>query len=95
MAIDITINSITSGTTPYNIYVCDMCSGGTCQLIGTITSTPYTFTLPTIYETYTTYAVKLIDNDGCEYCETMGAGYQQFQDGDYFEFMNGDEFGFQ
>jgi hypothetical protein len=95
MAIDITINSITSGQSPYNLYVCDMCSGGTCQLIGTITTAPYTFTLPSVYETYSSYAVKLIDNNGCSYCEEFSISGKQFQDGDYFEFMDGVEFDFQ
>jgi hypothetical protein len=95
MAIDITINSITSGSTPYNVYVCDICSGGVCQLIDTITTAPYTFTLPPIYETYTSYTVKLVDNAGCTYCEVFSAYGKQFQDGDYFEFMDGTEFSFQ
>lgn len=95
MAIDITINSITSGATPYNVYVCDMCSGGTCQLISTVTTIPFTFTLPSVYETYPTYAIKLVDSNGCLYCEVFSASFKQFEDGDYFEFMDGEEFGFQ
>lgn len=95
MAIEITINSITSGASPYNVYVCDFCSGGTCQLIGSITGATYTFTLPTVYETYTSYTVKLVDNAGCTYCEVFSAYGKQFQDGDYFEFMDGNEFSFQ
>jgi hypothetical protein len=95
MAIEITINSITSGTSPYNVYVCDFCSGGTCQLIGSITGATYTFTLPSVYETYSSYFVKVIDNNNCEFCEEFSSFYKQFQDGDYFEFMDGSEYGFQ
>jgi len=65
-----TINTISSGTSPYNVWVCDECYG-TCQYIDTITSAPYSFTLPTTYETYVTYVIKLIDYNGCVYCDTI------------------------
>ena len=52
-------------------------------------------TLPSVYETYSSYAVKLIDNNGCSYCEEFSISGKQFQDGDYFEFMDGVEFDFQ
>ena len=52
MPIDITINNI-SGASPYDVWVCDDCTtAGTCQYIDTITTVPYSFTLPTIFETY-------------------------------------------
>jgi hypothetical protein len=95
MAIQITINSVTSGQSPYNLYVCDLCNGGTCQYIATTSTIPYTFTLPTIFETYSSYAVKIEDANGCSYCETSGPSAKQFQDGQYFEFMDGSEYGFQ
>jgi hypothetical protein len=64
-----TINTIVSGVSPYNVWVCDECYG-TCQYIGTITTTPYSFTLPESYETYSTYVIKITDNNGCVYCDT-------------------------
>ena len=91
--ISVTINTITSGTYPFDIWVCDTCYG-TCQYIDTITSAPYTFILPAVYETYPTYVIKLIDNNGCVYCDS-NCGYKQFQDGDCFEFMDGIPYEFQ
>ena len=89
----VTINTITSGTSDYDVWVCDTCFG-TCQYIDTISSVPYSFTLPPIYETYPSYVVKLIDDNGCIYCED-NPFYKQFQDGDLFEFMDGEEYEFQ
>jgi len=94
MSYQITINTITSGTSPYDIWVCDSCNG-TCVYIDTTNTIPYTFTLPAVYETYPSYVVKLIDNNNCVYCETASASYKQFEDGDYFEFQDGDDFQFQ
>lgn len=69
MAISVTVGSIISGTSPYNVWVCDSCSiGATCQYIDTFSTSAYTFTLPTIYESYSTYYVKVIDANGCSYC---------------------------
>jgi hypothetical protein len=68
--ITVSINTITSGTSPYNVWVCDTCFG-TCQYIDTINTTPYSFTLPTTFESYQSYVVKLIDLNGCVFCETI------------------------
>ena len=70
MATIVTINSITSGTSPYNVWVCDTCFGA-CQYVDTITSLPYSFTLPSVYETYSSYVVKIIDDNNCVYCDSF------------------------
>ena len=93
MATIVTINSVTSGTSPYDIWVCDTCYG-TCQYIDTTSTIPYSFTLPTIYETYLTYVVKIIDDNGCVYCDNE-LNYKQFQNSDLFEFMDGVPYQFQ
>jgi hypothetical protein len=89
MATQITINSITSGTSPYDIWVCDTCYG-TCQYINTINAStlPYSFNLPVTYETYPTYVVKIIDSNGCIYCDTLSS-YKQFENEDIVQFMDG------
>lgn len=92
--INVTINTITLGTSPYHIWVCDTCYG-TCQYIDTITTTPYSFILPEIYETYETYTIKIIDENNCVYCEIPADQNKLFQDGDPFEFQDGDVFEFQ
>lgn len=93
MATIVTINSVTSGTSPYDIWVCDTCYG-TCQYINTTSTIPYTFTLPAIYETYSSYVVKIIDDNGCVYCDNE-IFYKQFQNSDLFEFMDGVPYEFQ
>jgi hypothetical protein len=93
MATQITINSVTSGTSPYDIWVCDTCYG-TCQYIDTTTTIPYSFILPSVYETYISYVVKIIDDNGCVYCQDESS-FKQFQIGDLFEFMDGDQYKFQ
>ena len=95
MATQITINSISSGTEPFNVWLCDTCFG-TCQYIDTISAStiPYTFTLPTLYETYPTYTVKIIDSNGCVYCDVISK-YKQFEDETIFEFMDGTPYEFE
>jgi hypothetical protein len=89
----VTINSITSGTSNYDVWVCDTCYG-TCQYIDTITAAPYSFVLPPIYETYPSYVIKVIDDNGCIYCEDTSF-YKQFQNNELFEFMDGEQYEFQ
>lgn len=89
-----TINTISLGTSPYHVWVCDECHG-TCQYIDTITSAPYSFTLPTAYETYPSYVIKLIDHNGCVYCDTLSVLLLQDQDGDITEFQEGGDFNLQ
>ena len=92
--INVTINTINLGTSPYHIWVCDTCYG-TCQYIDTITTIPYSFILPETYETYETYTIKLIDDNNCTYCETLSVSDKLFQDGLIFEFQDGEEYKFQ
>ena len=94
MAYQITINSITSGTSPYDVWICNSCSG-TCVYVATTNTIPYSFTLPTVYETYPTYVVKIIDSNNCVYCEVASTTYKQFEDGEYFEFQDGEEYQFE
>lgn len=69
MAIEITIDNLISGTSPYNVWVTDNCTfGGTNQHIGTFTASTYSFILPTLYESFPSYYVKVIDANNCTYC---------------------------
>lgn len=95
MPIQVTINSVTSGTSPYDIWVCDVCGpSGTCQYISTTSVIPFSFVLPPVFETYISYVVKIIDSNGCVYCDSDSI-YKQFQNSDLFEFMDGIPFQFQ
>jgi hypothetical protein len=65
MPTDITINDIT-GQTPYDVYLCDN-PLTTCIYINTITDgdIPYTFEVPVIMESQTTFTLKVIDDNEC------------------------------
>ena len=67
MASYIQITSVT-GTSPYNVYVCDV-FGLNCNFVGTISgSVPpiYTFSLPTMFNYAQVVMVKVIDFNNCE-----------------------------
>lgn len=99
MATFVTVNTAT-GTYPINVWICSDCSSGAtniCQYIDTIDNVgeiPFTFQLPTIYETALSYSIKFIDSLGCEVCDEYST-YKQFQDGDPFIFMDGTTYEFQ
>jgi len=61
----------TTGTLPLNLWICDMSgSSATCVYYDTINTLPYSFILPSVYETYPSYTLKLIDSNGCIYEES-------------------------
>jgi len=96
MATSVTVNTST-GTFPLNIWVCNNCTTGStnvCQYISTVNSLPYTFTLPSIYESSLNYSIKFIDSNGCIFCEEYSY-FKQFEDGDTFIFMDGTPYEFQ
>ena len=67
MASSIQITSVT-GTSPYDVYVCDV-FGLNCNLVGTIpVSVPpvVTFTIPTMFNYAQVVMVKVIDFNNCE-----------------------------
>ena len=95
MATIVTINSISAGTEPYDIWVCDTCFG-TCQYVNTVSAStlPYSFTLPAVFETYPSYVVKIIDDNDCTYCDNFSS-YKIFEDSELFEFMDNTIYEFQ
>jgi hypothetical protein len=71
MPTTITINNI-SGTTPYDIYVCDS-SEITCIYIETINTgnLPTNINVPSVMEGQSSYVLKIIDNNNCVVKETL------------------------
>lgn len=65
MAVRVTISGI-SGATPFDIYICQG-DGSSCFYINTIetASLPYEFDIPSPYDTFTSYVLKVIDNNNC------------------------------
>lgn len=60
----VTINDI-SGTTPYDIYICDN-PQTQCIYIDRITTAPYEFEIPTIMLNFSDFNLKIVDSLGCE-----------------------------
>jgi len=67
MGLTVNINSIT-GISPYDVYICQ--SDGTgCIYINQITTTPYSFEIPSPYDNSLAYMLKIIDGEGCQITE--------------------------
>jgi hypothetical protein len=60
----VTINDI-SGTTPYDIYICDN-PETQCIYIDRINTAPFNFEIPTIMLNFTEFKLKIVDSSGCE-----------------------------
>jgi len=65
MSLQVTVSNIT-GTTPYSIYICDN-PVTTCIYIDNISSgsLPYSFMIPDVMSSMSSYTLKIIDNIGC------------------------------
>ena len=69
MPTEITITSI-SGTTPFDVYICND-PITTCVYVDTISSAPYTFNVPSLLDSQTSYYLRIIDNNGCRVEENL------------------------
>jgi hypothetical protein len=88
MPTSITINNV-SGSSPFDVYLCnDPIS--TCVYIDTITTTPFTFTVPTILETLSSFNLKVVDDNNCQVILNLYdcGEIKQFEDEDNFYFMD-------
>jgi hypothetical protein len=70
MGREVTINSIT-GAQDYDLYVCDTTLLN-CVYIDTFNDSdvPLTRTIPSPYDTMTTYSIKIVDANNCEIIKT-------------------------
>lgn len=66
MSQQVIISSVTANT-PVDIYYCDK-SGTTCVYVSTVSTFPFTFTVPGPYDLQD-YRIKIDDTQGCEYYE--------------------------
>ena len=69
MPTDITINNIT-GASPYHVYLCDN-PITTCVYVVTISTLPYTFTLPSILSSQDDFTLKIVDSNHCIITQTL------------------------
>lgn len=94
----VTIFNATGVTSPFSATTCDV-YGNNCSYVGSGTTFPITFTLPSQFNTAPVVQLTLFDSIGCTiteliYCTNEGQP-KQFQNLEYFFFMGGDQFNFQ
>ena len=65
---EVTINTTSFGTPPYDVYVCNV-YGNNCILLSQLPSAPpppFTLTLPSSFDTVPSVQIKIVSSDGCE-----------------------------
>ena len=87
----IEVTGVTSGTSPYNIYVCDSNNNG-CFFITAVTSFSPTVVINTdnFFPNAPAVYLKILDGTLCEKLYLLECGVYSFQDGNVFIFMDGD-----
>ena len=98
MANFVIISSAIGVTPPFCGTACDV-YGNNCSYVGSGTTFPITFTLPSQFNTAPALQLTLTDSTGCTlseiiYCTNEGQP-KQFQNLNYFYFMDGDQYYFQ
>ena len=98
MANQVQILSAIGITTPFSGTACDY-YGNNCSYVGSGTTFPVTFTLPSQFNTAPVLKLTLTDSIGCTLTETiyciLEGPPKQFQNMDYFFFMDGEQYYFQ
>ncbi len=97
MATQVIISSAVNITPPFSGTACDV-YGNNCLYIGSGSTFPIVFTLPSQFNTAPALQLTLVDSSGCSvseilYCSTDEP--KQFQNMEYFVFMGGDLYQFQ
>jgi hypothetical protein len=95
----VTISSAINITPPFSGTACDV-YGNQCSYVGSGTTFPVIFTLPSQFNTAPALQLTLTDSIGCSvseiiYCVPFVGPPKQFQNLDYFYFMSGDLYEFQ
>ena len=95
----VTINSVSGFTLPFSGVACDV-YGNNCSYVGSGTTFPITFILPSQFNTAPALQLTLTDSTGCSlseiiYCVLGGGPDKQFQNLEYFFFMSGEIYQFQ
>lgn len=87
----ITITGITSGSSPYNIYICDS-NNTACFYVSGVTSIPPSVVIDTdnFFPNAPAVYLKILDGTLCEKLYLLECGVYLFQNGNVFIFMDGD-----
>jgi hypothetical protein len=99
MSNQITVLS-TLGTSPYDVYVCDITNTYCYLAISGTNLTTYVFDVPYPLNNVEQLLLKIIDSNGCEKfifmdCNTLVINEKMFEDGTFFLFEDGTEFIFE
>lgn len=88
-----------SGTSPYDIYVCDITNTYCFLVSGATVIPPYiSFFVPAPLDGVTEILLKLVDSNGCSkfyYYSCPDYPVKQFQNLEIFDFMDGEVYQFQ
>ncbi len=86
----ITITGITSGSSPYNIYICDS-NNTACFYVSGVTSIPPSVVIDTdnFFPNAPAVYLKILDGILCEKLYLLECGVYSFQDTNIFIFMDG------
>ena len=92
----IEITGVTSGTSPYNIYVCDS-NNAACFFVTGVTSFSPSLVIDTdnFFPNLQAVYLKIIDGTLCEKLFLLECSGYIFQDGDLYLFMDGNQYTFQ
>lgn len=87
----IEVTGVTSGTSPYNIYICDS-NNTACFFITAVTSFNPSVIIDTdnFFPNSPAVYLKILDGGSCEKLYLLECGVYIFQDGNVFLFMDGD-----
>ena len=86
----ITITGITSGSSPYNIYICDS-NNTACFYVSGVTSIPPSVVIDTdnFFPNAPAVYLKILDGTLCEKLYLLECGVYNLQDTNIFIFMDG------
>ena len=86
----ITITGITSGSSPYNIYICDS-NNTACFYVSGVTSIPPSVVIDTdnFFPNAPAVYLKILDGTLCEKLYLLECGVYSFQDTNILIFMDG------
>ena len=90
------INSL-SGTSPFDLYVCDQ-TISYCFFVASISGSPYTFNVPPPLDSTTPIILKVVDSNNCELIYLLSCGeiyVKEFEGFEVFLFQDANVFIFQ
>jgi hypothetical protein len=92
----IEITGVTSGQSPYDVYLCDITNTSCFYVSGNTLIPPSVIINTDDYFPYENAVyLKIIDSSGCIFNDQIICGQKIYQDANYFIFMDGNNYLFQ